>query len=145
MRTMGNIKGVALAAALLIGVCMQSFGISVPKKVLRQMNAMYPNAQQVDWRRNHGYEANFRVNDKTGSVIFNHRGDVLYSKMDININKLPISVTNSLNGGYLDNGFEPENAMHRWSAHDGEAYDIMVNKGMEEYLLRYAPDGGLIA
>jgi len=142
---MGKIKGVALAIALLVGVCLQSFGMSIPRKVLRQMNSMFPNAEQVDWRRNHGYEANFRVDNKTGSVIFNHRGNVLYSKMDVALNELPISVTNSLNSGFIGNGYEPETAMHRWSARDGEAYDVMVNKGMDEYLLRYSPDGALIS
>ncbi len=147
MRKNGIVKHIIIAAALLLGVS-QSFagggGVKVPRKVQRQFDAMYPQAQQVDWSKNHGFEADFRVQDKTASLVFDRKGDVRYSKIDINLNQLPVPVTNSLNGGFVGQGFQPEFATHRWSEKSGESYDILVNKGREEYVLRYSPTGNLI-
>lgn len=140
----GIIKNVVVAIALLLGASAQSFANSVPRRVLKQFNSMYPNADQVDWKKHNGFEADFRLNDKTESVVFNRRGDVVYSKEDVDLSQLPAPVASNLNDNFVDKGFKPEYAMHRWREKDGETYDITVNKGRDEYVLRYSADGYLV-
>ena len=146
MKKNGIVKQILIAAALLLAMS-QGFasGIHVPGRVMQQFNAMYPNAQQVDWKKNHGFEADFRLQDKTGSLVFDRKGDVRYSKIDVNFNEVPAAVINSVNSNFIGNGFEQQYAMHRWSKSDGETYDVVIHKGRDQYLLRYAPDGTLVS
>ncbi len=72
-----------------------------PKAVETAFKSAYPNAKKVKWdKEDNNYEASFKLNNISNSVLFNQDGKILETEVEINFNELPKSAVNYINKNY---------------------------------------------
>ena len=111
----------------------------IPLAVVQKLNDLYPNARQVTWKDNNGYEADFVVNNKTGVSMFNEKGELLYSRLTITTADLPEAVTEQVKE-YTAKGYIVNSVVQRWYK-GRNFYEVEVKKGTENYILHYSKNG----
>ncbi len=66
----------------------------VPAPVKAAFAKLYPNVKDVDWEKeNSNYEAEFEVNKTESSVVFDAKGNLLETEIEINVSELPKSAS----------------------------------------------------
>ena len=138
-------KTINLSLALLVFLSFASWAKSpsIPTRLVQKLNTLYPNARMVEWKENHGYEADFIVNNRAGVSMFNEKGELLSSRLSINVAELPAAVTEEVNR-YVEKGYVINSAVQRWYK-SRNFYDVEVKKGMEDYILRFTTNGRRIS
>lgn len=129
-----------VAFTLLLSVSAFATNPSVPRTAVKKLIDLYPEATKIDWKFNHGYEADFTVNNKNGVSIFNAKGDFLYSRLRINFADLPDAVRAEVQENYLDKDYELIDVVQRWYK-GRNLYDVEVKTETKEYLIRYSASG----
>lgn len=75
----------------------------VPSVVKNTLSTEFPDAYDIDWEKKKGdYEADFEIKDVDHSALFNAKGELLMSKMDIRSSELPAAVTEKIAQDYAD-------------------------------------------
>ena len=75
----------------------------VPSEVKNTLSTEFPDADDIDWEKKKGdYEADFEIKDVDHSALFNAKGELLMSKMDIRSSELPAAVAEKISQDYVD-------------------------------------------
>lgn len=73
----------------------------VPAEVKTAFQKAYPNAKEVKWDKERGnYEASFDVNKIDNSVLFDGKGNLLETEIEIELNQLPSSIADYIKTHY---------------------------------------------
>lgn len=73
----------------------------VPAEVKTAFQKAYPNAKEVKWDKEGGnYEASFDVNKIDNSVLFDGKGNLLETEIEIELNQLPSSIADYVKTHY---------------------------------------------
>lgn len=74
----------------------------VPNLVLENFKKMYPNAKEVEWEKEDGnFEVNFDLNEIDNSVLFDEKGTILETELEIELNLLPVGVMEYIKSNYV--------------------------------------------
>lgn len=73
----------------------------VPTEVKTAFQKAYPNAKETKWdKEGDNYEASFDVNKVDNSVLFDAKGNMLESEIEIELSQLPPSITDYVKEHY---------------------------------------------
>ena len=114
----------------------------IPGAVEKAFSSNFMNAKDVRWsmEKNGQYEADFKMNDKKSSAIFDDMGNMVESETTISEDQLPMAVKNAFNKNYPDykiKRIEQKNAMNN------NTYIIKAEKGMESHEFVYDSQGNM--
>jgi hypothetical protein len=135
-----------LTGSLLMGLnesrAMDVVHTPIPDKVLEKLNSMYPNMKEpITWKEGGGkYKADFVLNNKSISLVFKKDGELIDSKVEIEITELPARVLAPLKKDYLDYDYKTVYIMRKL-VEGVESYEVEVMKGRLVYVMRYDKDG----
>ncbi len=97
---------------LLIALSMMISGIAysqkiqdknVPEVVKANFNKQFPNAKEIKWEKeNANIEAEFELNKIEQSVIFDEKGALLETEVEITISQLPMNVSTYIQKNYAN-------------------------------------------
>jgi hypothetical protein len=135
-----------LTGSLLLGLnvseAMDIVHAPIPDKVLEKLNSLYPNLKEpITWKEGGGkYKADFVLNNKSISLVFKKDGEIIDSKVEIEMSELPAKVLAPLKKDYLDNDYKIVYIMKKL-VEGVESYEIEVMKGRIVYVMRYDKEG----
>ena len=113
-----------------------------PRVVVEAFAAKYPNAKDVDWRRdrNDSYEAHFELGDRKLRADFNPNGTWIETEESIDYDELPKAVQEAIKAEFdKDDIVELE---FTDNAEKGEFYDVEIDpKGEKKFDVEYRADG----
>jgi hypothetical protein len=95
-----------MIAAFLLIFCVavsaqQKNDIKVPDHITMAFQKAHPTAKDVSWdKEGMNYEANYKENNNSFSVIINNEGNILETESDINVSALPSGVVSYINNNY---------------------------------------------
>lgn len=116
----------------------------VPAKVLEKMSSLYPEATKIEWKTRHGFEASFVLKNRKGVSVFDKKGNVLYSHIDMSYWSLPMPVLQEVKNNYVVKGYVVNKVTHLQHK-EKDTYDVEVARAKEIYTLRYYPNGKRVA
>jgi hypothetical protein len=117
---------------------------SIPNAVINKLNSLYPGANNIKWKRTlFKYQADFVFENKSISFLFNPKGKIINSKIEIDSTSLPSKVLEVLKKEYLNDNYKIIYCMKRTDK-EGELYEIEVMKGRGIFIIRYSVSGKLL-
>jgi hypothetical protein len=123
----------------------QANEVKVPEAIMTKLNSMYPQADQIDWRKEgEEYQADFVYHDKCISVLFKKDAEIIYQREEITKAEVPAVIMDAMNKKYLDKGYKLSYVMTRWAKNDysgKKLYEIEVLKGRLLYMCRFDDTG----
>jgi hypothetical protein len=132
---------------------VMSFGVmasnynpeKLPNEVKQKIQSLYPGVEgRVDWtKKMNKYQADFIYNDKSVSLLFDKKGALLNSKIEIDSSEVPIAVLNAIKNNYLKDSYKIVYLMKRWQHGEAILYETAIMKGRKIYILRNDDSGKL--
>jgi hypothetical protein len=131
---------------ILIIISIFSFSIfaqyvEVPKRVQDEFMKLYPKTTEVKWSKESQdeFEAEFKDNGETVSVVLNTEGELIETETKINIKDLPKSVEPFVMENYKD--YEITEAAKIIDGKGVLTYEAEISKGKEKKDLLFDKDG----
>jgi len=131
---------------ILITVSLFSFSVfaqnvEVPKKVQDEFMKLYPKTTEVKWSKESKdeFEAEFKENGKTVSVVMNSEGELKETETKIDIKGLPSSVEPFVMKNYKE--YKITEAAKIIDAKRVLTYEAEISKGKEKKDLLFDKDG----
>jgi len=118
--------------------------VEVPKKVQEQFIKLYPKTTEVKWSKESKdeFEAEFKENGKSVSVVMNTEGELKETETKIEIKDLPNTVEPFVMKNYKD--FKITEAAKIIDSKGDLTYEAEISKGKEKKDLLFDKDGKLI-
>jgi len=139
MKNMKEIMAILFVGSIILAACSQSLDDSkVPSAVTTSFAKNFPGISPKWDKENSNYEANFKMDGKTMSVLYDDNGNRQETETDINITDLPAAVTDYVSQNYK--GEKIKEAAIITKAHGEINYEAEVN-GMD---LLFTKDGKFI-
>jgi len=115
--------------------------VNVPKKVHEQFMKLYPKTKEVKWTKESKdeFEAEFKENGKSVSVVMNTEGELKETETKIDIKDLPSSVELFVMKDYKD--YKITEAAKIIDAKGVLTYEAEISKGKEKEDLLFDKDG----
>lgn len=112
----------------------------VPAPVLKAMENKYPDMKKVNWEKEADkFEAEFKVEKKKVSVLFDAGGQWLQTETELSKSELPQSVIKFLDKEYP--GFKLEEACLIKTSTNETMYELEVEKGKSELEITVSENG----
>jgi hypothetical protein len=114
----------------------------LPNDVKEKFHSLYPNiTNQVDWKKRFNkYQADFLVNNKNLSILFNKHGDIINSKIEIDTTEVPTIVYDHIRTDYLNKFYKMIYLMKR-SGKNETQFEVEVMKGRRKFVVIYNTNG----
>jgi hypothetical protein len=81
----------------------QKPGTKVPENVVKSFQSDHPKAQDITWdKEGVNYEANYKENNNSFSVVIDKEGQILETESEISISDLPPGTVKYINDNYKD-------------------------------------------
>lgn len=118
--------------------------VSVPDKVQKEFNKLYPNMKEVKWSKEgeEEFEAEFNENGKSISVVINDEGILLETETVIEIKDLPKDVESFVMKNYQD--YKITEAAKIMDDKGVLTYEAEISKDKEKKDLLFDKDGKII-
>lgn len=135
-------KKVKLLVCSLLVVCT-AFAIDPPKVVKEAFESRYSMASNVTWERgNAGWEANFELNEKKCSAVFDDNGAWIETDTEIPVNFLPPLVASAVKDKFQGATIEAANKIEH--ASQGSQYSAKINQSGLTKEVVFSEDGTII-
>jgi len=138
-------KIVAVSVIILFGgtaVAQDDAGVIVPHEVIEAFGCLYPTTKNVSWDVDDvNYAANFWLDGKAVSLVFDEYANVIKVKSEIKLYELPLDVNHLISKEYSD--WRIGKASHIDSS--GTAYyEAEIKKEQQTMVLVFDRHGGLL-
>ena len=126
---------------LVFGLIFSMNGQDIPAKVKEALSSKYPNAKSVEWEKegNNEYEAEFKIDRKEVSVVFDQNGQWLATEKEISKKMLPSAVIKSVKDNFV--GYRIDEAEKIEMANGSIYYEVEIEKGKSEWEILLSADG----
>ncbi len=115
----------------------------VPKTVLDAFKTKYGDIRSVKWEKDEeGYEAEFKLNSKKTSAVFNSLGEFIHQETQIKTKDLPIEADQALQNLYP--GYRIDEIEKVITASGGEFFELEIEVGDETYEVEVNKDGKIL-
>jgi hypothetical protein len=123
-----RILGISLILIFTASVSAQQKNIKVPEKVSEAFQISHPKAEDVAWdKEGSKYEANYKENGKSCSVLINDLGKTIETESEIEIPELPSGVIKYISDNYR--GYIITGASKIISEGGSVQYEAEIKKG----------------
>jgi len=138
-------KIMAVSIIILFGgtaVAQDDAGVIVPHEVIEAFGCLYPTTTNVSWDVDDvNYAANFWLDGKSVSLVFDEYANVIKVKSEIKLYELPLDVNHLISKEYSD--WRIGKASHIDSS--GTAYyEAEIKKEQQTMVLVFDRHGGLL-
>lgn len=124
-------------------VACTAFAIDPPKVVTESFTSKYAMATNVTWeKKNAGWEANFELNEKKCSAIFDDNGSWIETDTEIPVNFLPPLVASAVKDKFQGATIEAANKIEH--ANQGSQYSAKINQSGLTKEVVFGEDGGVV-
>ena len=114
----------------------------IPEAVKVRFTELYPTAKNVAWEKeSHGFEAEFDVNGRERSILFNSGGELLSSAEEVETQYLPEEAHSEIRLRYAAYRIEEVNRVVKQQQ---TYYEVELEQGKHELLLTFDSDGHLL-
>ena len=138
---------IILFAAILgtISKAQEVSNVVAPTAVANTFQKKFPNATNVKWEMEDmkNYEANFKMNKKEYSALFNILGTCLETEMKIKNSELPPIVKEALNKQF--SGYKIKEAEKVEKVLSAVGYEVELSKGEEKLEVYISAEGEVIS
>jgi hypothetical protein len=132
-----------IAFIFLLSACEQKIRTEdVPEKVKSKFETLYPAPENVQWNKEiKNYKAYFTNSGNNMAVLFDKKGHVKETEMEINEKELPETVKKTINSQYPDARLI---SFSRVDSPDLREYKVKMHIKTEDYKVFFSQDGELI-
>jgi hypothetical protein len=132
---------VVLIIMLFISFSIYGQEVKTPKHVKNAFEKLYPNASEVNWEKekHNEFEAGFKNDGKSISVVFDKSGNLLATKNSILISDLPKRIPRSIEKKHI--GFTITKASKIIDDKGDITFEAEISKGQEIKKMVFDQDG----
>lgn len=135
---------IAIIAVTITAHAQKSPKIIVPENVSNGFNKKFPNASNVKWEKENekNYEANFKMNNKKQSALFNTIGIWQESEIEIKISELPETVKQTISKQFIDYKIKEVDKIIKPLS---SFYEVELIKGKEIIEATFSSNGAFVS
>jgi hypothetical protein len=150
-------RGMIAVCILINAVYHQSIAkeinfIYLPKEVKLKFQSLYSqNIEGINWQKKFNkYQADFNLNNKSISLIFNKKGNLLNERIEIDLMDVPSLVFQKIKKSYIDKEYKILYIIRKseWRKDFSEGkrdfFEVEVMKGRLMYIIRYSLEGKVL-